>query len=447
MTIKNCVPTSPPTKQGHFLSRSRILSIAIIIWAGSVSPGCMASAEAADESMISQLISAGQLEAARTAMEAGNPTDADQLFFAGRVLKAQGRLSEAIQVFREILRLDPDYINARRELAHTLLLNRNYGPAEYHFNALLRIDRNDRMRDGYKRFLTVIHRNRPVGFSGHVSLLPSTNVNRGTDNTAFDTTFGSFVINPEGQADSGVGMQVGISGHLRGFTSAKSRLALNWSLSGIRYEEDRYNSDTGNVALSHEQITRAGIWLLGPYIRGTWRDDNADNDAKGAHFSITHRLNARHQLSLSLYHEYRDYPLQEYQDGTFSSASFGLSRQISPSLSASGGFGYDSSSPDTVHLQYDSRKLTAGLSRSWKGGLQTSFGLDVGERDYAGLFPLTPFPRGDDFHKFNIEVQHFRVDIRGFTPHLYCSHVVNQSNIAFYDYNTTECRVTISRNF
>jgi hypothetical protein len=62
-------------------------------------------------------------------------------------------------------------------------------------------------------------------------------------------------------------------------------------------------------------------------------------------------------------------------------------------------------------------------------------------------YPLTSSPRDDDFYKISIGVQHSRIDIQGFTPRLSCSRTVNQSNVAFYDYNATECQATISRNF
>ena len=133
-----------------------------------------------DTSNISRLISTGQIEAARIALEAEDPSQADRVFFEARILKAQGRLPEAINAFRQVLQIDPNYINARRELAHTLLLNRDYGPSRFHFLQLLKIDPNDQMRNGYREFINVIDQRKPVGFSGYFSILPSTNVNRGT---------------------------------------------------------------------------------------------------------------------------------------------------------------------------------------------------------------------------------------------------------------------------
>lgn len=184
------------------------MTLSAPVGAGMIFIGSMAFAQNAESPGISRLISTGQIEAARIVLEAQSPSEADRLFFEGRVLKAQRKFPEAIRVFRQVLQIDPNYINARRELAHTLLLNRDYGPAEYHFDALLQIDQNEQMRDGYRGFLNVIEQNKPVGFSGYFSLLPSTNVNRGTANTVFDTTLGQFVIDPNSQAESGVGVQL-----------------------------------------------------------------------------------------------------------------------------------------------------------------------------------------------------------------------------------------------
>jgi tetratricopeptide (TPR) repeat protein len=435
-----------PIKQRSLFCHSRFI-LSALIWAGIFTMSGAALAQSADGPNTSQLISTGQIEAARVALEAENPSQADRVFFEARIFKAQHRFPEAIGAFRQVLQIDPNYINARRELAHTLLLNRDYGPARFHFEELLKIDQNDQMRDGYRSFLNVVDQNQPIGFSGYFSLLPSTNINRGTTNTVFDTTLGQFVIDPISQAESGVGVQLGLFGYFRHLTSPTSRVSLNWGLFGTRYKEDRYNSAVGNLAVSYEQVTQSGSWFVSPYFRKTWREDDGDNDARGLNFGLTHRLNDPNRLVFSFSHEYRDYALQDYQDGTFTSGSISLNHQINPSLSISGGFGFERSIPEADHLQYDSGKLFAGLSKAWEGGLQTSFGFEYGIRDFVGDYPLTSFPRDDDFYKISIGVQHSRIDIQGFTPRVSCSHTVNQSNVAFYEYNATECQAMISRNF
>jgi len=436
-------PLQLPTKQHFFWHHSRSI-LSALLRAGSFAICGAALAQGADGPNISRLISIGQIDVARVALEAENPSQADRVFFEARILKAQRRFPEAISAFRQVLQIDPNYINARRELAHTLLLNHDYGPARFHFEELLKIDQNNQMHDGYRGFLNVIDQNKPIGIIGYFSILPSTNVNRGTTNAVFDTDLGQFVIDPNSQAESGVGVQLGFSGYFRHLTS---RVSLNWGISGTRYEEERYNSAVGNLAVSYEQITQSGSWFVSPYFRKTWQEDDADNDARGLRFRLTHRLNDKNHLGFSFSHEYRDYAVQNYQDGTFTSASISLSHQVNPSLSISGGVGFERSAPEADHLQYDGGKLFTGVSKAWEGGLQTSFGFEYGIRDFVGYYPLTSSPRSDDFYKVSIGAQHSRIDIQGFTPRLSCSHTVNQSNVAFYDYNATECQATISRNF
>ena len=106
----------------------------LIIWVATASLGW---AESARDNDISRLLTFGQVDAARAILEAGDPSPADRLFFDARLLKSQAKLTAAIALFRQVLQIEPNRMNARRELAHTLLLNRDFGPAEFHFNQLL----------------------------------------------------------------------------------------------------------------------------------------------------------------------------------------------------------------------------------------------------------------------------------------------------------------------
>lgn len=406
-----------------------------------------AVAQSSNQSNISQLINTGNIRAARSAFEATDPSQADRLFFEGRILKSRGQFLEALDSFRRVLQIDPNYMNARRELAHTLLLMRRYRSARYHFQELYRIDQNPQMRDGYRSFLSAIDKNQPVTLSGFLSVLPSTNINRGTANTTFDSSLGKFVIDPESQAESGVGVQVGLAGSFRQVVDPKRRISLNWSVFGTHYESTRYNSVVGRLALSYEQVSLNGRWSVAPYIRKTYRRDEADNAARGFRFDLQRRLSKKNSLSLSLLHERRNYVVQDHQDGPFSRASLSINHQIAASLSIAGGLEIERNSPEAKHLKFNGTKLFTAVSQTWIGGLQTTFGLAVGTRHFDGDFPLTENPRADEFYKISIGLHHSGINVRGFTPRLSCSHTENHSNVSFYDYGATECQATISRNF
>ena len=109
---------SSRTKQRHFFNNSRSI-LSALLWAGSFAVCETSFSQIADEPNISRLISTVQIEAARVALEAKNPSQADRVFFEARMLKAQRRFPEAISTFRQVLQIEPNYINAHRELAHT----------------------------------------------------------------------------------------------------------------------------------------------------------------------------------------------------------------------------------------------------------------------------------------------------------------------------------------
>ena len=285
--------------------------------------------------------------------------------------------------------VDPNHINAQRELAHTLMLHERYEIAERHFEALLKIDQNEHMRDDYRAFLRRIDQNKPRRISGHFSFLPSTNVNRGTTHSVFDTTRGLFVINPESQAESGIGIQFGLSGHFRRLVNPQSRISLNWGITEKQYEQEVFNSSTKSVAISYEKLTNKGDWFISPYHRITRRKDDGDNDATGLHWGLSRRLDLKNQLIFSVKHEYiHFFNNRSYKDGPFSAFSASLNHQVNPGFAISGGVGFEQSGPEASHLQYDAHKLFSSLVKKWKGGLQTKFGVELGKRNFSGVVEI-----------------------------------------------------------
>lgn len=393
------------------------------------------------------MISLGQISAAETRLEHSNPTEIDRLFFQGQVLKASGDFQRAIDIFREVLIRNPQHLNARRELAHTLLLAEQYDAARSNFRRLLEIDPNETMRNGYSNFLTVIAKKKPAGISGYFALRPSTNINRGTDNTYFDTELGQFVISPENRVESGIGYQLGVSGYFRRPLTAESRLVLNWGLTDTVYEADKYDNAVGTLSLTYEKTTGLGGWALSPYAIYTWNNSADDFQTVGARFSLKQRVSREMRVSIDLRHEFRDFASQNYQDGAFNSGQLGIAYQVTPRVSINAGFDVDQSRPAAPHLQYDGFKAFAGITNSWASGLSASFGLEFGQRDYVGDFPLTTSPRRDSFYGIKLSIQNAQINYAGFTPRLSCSYTNNRSNVALYDYSATDCQMTISREF
>ena len=403
-----------------------------------------------DDSLISQLISQGQFATAEEVLKQGDPTELDNMFFVARVLKATGRAGDSIALFVEILNRDPNYINARRELAHSLLTAGKYDAANTQLDILQRIDQNPQMQAGYRQMQSIIDQNRPVGISGVFALIPSSNINKGTSNTEFVTVLGTLVIDPSSQPVSGLGVQVGVSGYFRKIIDTQSRVSLNWSLTGVLYENSAYSSVNAELSLPYERRLEKGGYSIAPFYRVSWNEAGLAQQATGLRFTADRRLSSQNKLALALTYEERDYPTATYQNGAFSSESLSFSRQINPSLSYALGTAFEQSTvfdPTKTHLAYNGGKLFASVNKAWDGGLRTGFGLEVGYRQFVGDYPLTTAPRADEFYGVNFSLAHARVQVSGFVPSLRCAYTFNTSTIAFFDFDVVDCTLGISKEF
>lgn len=404
-----------------------------------------AFAQAPGLARVMALLDAGQFAEADAALEALNPSDMDRRFFTGLALKRQGAFGDAVAVFRFILAAEPGNVAARRELAHALFLNREYRAARFHFEALEQADPDLAMRPLHRNFLNLIAQNQPYGLTGFFAIIPSTNVTRGSSRSVFDTSLGTLDITSREQ--SGYGLNVGFSGYFRRVLSDVRKVEATWSLNGTRYENRDLDSATGTVALNVEALEPWGRWSAGPYVRQTVRVDDGDNTAIGFSLSGRYRASARDVIFASASHEVREYAHSSTQDGPFTSVSIGLERQMSPAWGLSGGIGFERSAPEEAYLAYDGIRLFGGAGRMWTGGLQTNANIEFGVRDFKANFPLTTTRRADEYVRFGLGVTHARFTYGGFAPRLNCTHTINGSNIALYEYDATDCQMALTRAF
>lgn len=405
-------------------------------------------ADALSDGDIVRLIAAGRADDARALLLTTDPSAEDLMLFQGRVSKANGQLADAIVVFREILDRESRYINARRELAHTLLLNQEFEAAEFHFRELLRSDTDALLREGYWRFLQVIENTRPSGFSTQFALLPSSNVNRGSSHTVFDPGIPNippFRITNQGEA--GVGVLLGLSGFYRQPLGHQSGWSLDWGLQGRKYPNETYDSATASLRLGLVHRQNQTQWSFGTFARQAWREDKDDSAAVGVDAAAERYISDRSSLFINAVVEEREYPNSDGSDASFYSSQVGWRFTPGADTQLTVGARLDANRPDTLHQGYDGRALFGSASRRWSGGIKTDIGLEIGSREYRADFPLTADQRHDDYYRIDATLLTPRWSIHGFTPTTSCSYTRNYSNIAFYDYDVAECRVSFVRKY
>lgn len=395
-----------------------------------------------------RLIAIGQIEDARTLFSTQNPQEIDWLFFEGRVAKADGQLHRAIEIFRDILVRDPSYIAAQRELAHSLLLAQDYRASAHHFRYLLRNDPSVEQRRSYIIFLDEIDRLRPFSLSGRFSIISSSNINRGSSQDRFepgvpDTP--SFDITSK--AEPGTGLELGITGRHLWRKANGYRWTLDWELSAREFSDSSHNSVTASTAVQYARLTEQARWAFGPFLRRAWSPNEDDERLDfGASISADQRLTARTTLFFSSSIEHRDYLSSDERDGMLHWVQVGVTRAI-PVGMVSVGTRLIFNRPELEHQQYDGQSVFAHISRSWTGGLHGGLGLEIGQRNYKGEFPLAGTARDDTYLQITISAQHDAIRFGRFTPIARCTFGSTSSNVAFYDHDIEECTIGIVNRF
>lgn len=394
-----------------------------------------------------RLIAAGEINEARDLFALHGPTALDWMFFDGRVAKSEGNYEEALGLFREVLRRDPTYIPARRELAHTLLLHEEYRASAYHFRELLRNDPDLETRHGYLQFLDEIAQQRPFSLGASFAILSSSNVNRGSSQDTFNPGIpGRPSFDITSQAEAATGLELSVTGHHLWRLGHDNRWALEWGAALQEFKCSDHDSLSVSSRLSYTHITASTQWSLGPSASMSWTKEDDDRLVLGFSGALEQRVSPQSTIFFRGSAEYSDYLSSSSQDGPFYWAQLGLATSMMEGV-FSLGTRLSIHRPDAVHQQYDGLSAFAQFHRSWPGGLHGGIGIEVGHRGYAADFPLTGFAREDEFYQITVSAQHDNLRIGGLTPTVQCLFGTTTSNIAFYDHDVAECTYSLTTRF
>lgn len=404
-------------------------------------------ADAPTDFNIVKLIAVGEIEDARTVYETFSPSPLDWLFFEARVAKAEGRYKDAIGIFRNVLQRDPTYLPARRELAHTLFLVKDYRGSTHHFEDLLRNDPDTDQRRGYVHFLDEISRVRPFSLSGSVAIISSSNVNRGSSHGTFQPGVPgvpSFDITSRAKPDAG--LELALHGQHLWPTTERGIWSLDWTTSTRLFNEREHSSLSLSAQLRYNRTSQTTRWSLGPSLRRVWPQDSDGQTTLGVNGNWERVLDERTSVFLSGSLEYSMFDSEDTDNGPFYWAQTGIAtRQLGGILSVGGRATFHR--PETSHQRYHGQALFAHFSRSWVGGLQGGLGIEVGQRSYDADFPLAGAPRKDSFYQLSLSARHSAIRIGRFTPNVYCTFGSTHSNIAFYDFDVSECTFSMTTRF
>lgn len=414
-----------------------------------LAPTVQAQANRAGPSQANQvltLVQQGKFDEARALLRSFDAGQLDVLFLEAQIQRAEGKPDEAVKTLRSILAAEPGLILARRTLAQTLIDMRDFEAAEFHLKILNRSDPNPTARDSYRQALARISREQPYGINASFSLVPSSNINRGTYNEEFENEAGQ-VGEITSLAESGVGAQFGLSGYVT--SQVSERGSLTFSASGLytKYTKPEFDNSQISMALQYAVNLGQTSWEFGPSFSRNFEANEYDRSTYG--FGVSHRrlLDPRTRLTFGLNASQVKYDEVDNLTGPNLNASFTVERQLSPTLALLGGLNLGRSMPKGDNFKNYSAGIRGGVSKTWQGGFSTYVEMQLGARKYDAPFTTGSPKRDDQYLAISANVLNSKLSVQGFAPRLGCSVVFNRSNIEFYDYNVQECRMSLTRGF
>lgn len=373
-------------------------------------------------------------------------------FIKGLVAKAMGKMPQAIKHFRASLSEDPSLYVVRQELAAALYASGDYEAAKYNFDVLQANTTNPRLLQIYANAKAAMEKNKPWSINGYFSLAPSSNINKGSNNssaTLFDIP--GWQIDPTQQKQAGFGLVSGLSGSYNFQVSNNFFLTANGGLDGQFYLDHSRNSMRISESLkpgfvSDDKKFRVAI---GPYVAESLNNYNHSLTQYGLDGDLSIALDPSLSATISGTALYQNFVWDVDRDGFKLDGNFRLTKLLADNWAVGviAGSTFEGAQPQRQDLQHTDWRLGLNASKEWGGGWMTSVEASVANHRYNGLLTGKDFSRMDWAASAGVQISNRNLSAYGFMPVLSYSYTKQWSNDEWSDYDSHDVSVGLTREF
>jgi tetratricopeptide (TPR) repeat protein len=413
-----------------------------------------ASTEATRVKLLIKLAKSGQHELAASLLKryplSGKFGRNRQLFIEGLILKARGNLTGAAKNYRAALADDPSLTLVRAELAQTLFQLEEDESAKHHLNLLMAEAPNEYEAQGIRSFIDTIDARRPFTFNAYVSVAPSTNVNNGSMNkTVYDANGNSGDIDPDSQAQSGIGFSTGFSAGYAHRLGNDFSVVMGGGINASIYTDDDYNRYDASQSAELRYLLTGGF--LGA---GLVASENIKNDEIGLSYysygprvSLQKAITPQDRINLSSVYEWRTYADTSWNDGTALMIDGSWNHAFDSSLTTSLGAGYDRIKADLDFNSYETYSGRFGLYRELPKGITVDLRGELRLSEFDAMHPIAGVTRKDTRLTGTVALTKRDFNIWGYAPSLEYTYVYNDSNISLYEFDSHALDFRLSKDF
>ena len=422
-----------------------------LVLAQDVETALTGQAQVTVQQQVGAALSANDFDGARRILVEQGATTLDRVYLEILILQRQNNHAEAVRLSREVLRARPELTVIRQRLLESLVALRDINGAIFQVDVLIDQAQTAEQRAQLAQARSAILARRPYGFGASFALVPSTNVNRATENTEAPEINGlSGTI--EETSESGVGATLVLDAFRRFVRPGEPTAQINLSLALTGYTNPEFNRRTTTLGLSLFDQSARGGWRLSGAISDTLYSAEEDNNRRFILSGLKQwRVSPRNRITSVTTGTITDYRAAQNAifDANALEQTFGLRRRIGDRSYWETGVTLSRSLAEDARFSYRGTRLSLGFGRNWANGWQVSASGTYEERPYDEEFsPLLPLKREDTIYGLSFSLLNSTITFRGATPRLSCGATWTSSNIVFYDSrDVVECSFALTTQF
>jgi outer membrane protein len=368
-----------------------------------------------------------------------------QAFVQARIVEKQGDSVSAIQAYRAILVLEPRFRPARVALARALTRTGNDEAAKFQLENLLSASSGGASDNELKQMLSTIESRKPFKFGFYASLLPSTNINTGTDNTTVLLNGIPFTINERRKTGFGL-IAGGWATYNQSFTPTKTFLAYA-SLDHRFYPTLKAHLTSVNfsVGIAHqvELFKVTGTLIAG----GEFNDFKSSSNYIGARLEASRNLGGGWSVKSLSEVKYQQFETSHLKNGWLYTGRVTVDKAISASRFYRGFVGAEFNRAEAIRFSYSEALVGVGGYNEFGAGVSIYAEVSAAKRKYKAI------GLGLNSERFDTRLQARSVftkrdfNIFGLAPQLGYTFTRNISNSVFDDYTKHDFDVRLTKAF
>lgn len=399
-----------------------------------------------------------------------NPDDTHSLLLIAATSPRLGAVDEGLDAGKRAFRSTSSSA-LRFEAAYYVALaaatDERYTTSKYWLRRAHQLAENEKQKTVVARQYQEIRRRAPLSISLDFSIVPSTNINNGSEDTflSIDGFFPIGVLSADARALSGFRLSSGIalSYTLKESTTRKTSIGVRantntYALSSSsksaapNARASDFNSSFVEFALTHRQVVSSPLlpdrftFALG----GTWSGGNQNYRFARLGVGRSYTLSERSSIGFDISHTILDFATNA-PDSTQTSLSARFIQKTKRRNAWSVGLRYHNGRADAANSTFDAIEASATYAFAKQlGPAKIDLGLTLGQRDYSrytiGFFNVRG-GRQDNYAYGTLGVTLPSLDYFGFVPRVSLQATEISSNISRFDQNSLSIGLGLRSSF